>query len=455
MDATRLDLTHLETRFSELNPPMSKNEARVEANRCLYCFDAPCITACPTSIDVPTFIRKISTDNVLGAATTILEANLMGASCSRVCPVEELCEGACVLTNEHKPIEIGRLQRYAMDYVYEKGAVPFKPAGKNGKKVAIVGAGPAGLTCAGELAKLGYDATVFEKNDLPGGLSTYGIVVMREPIRVALQEVEFVKKLGVEVKTGVAIGQDITADDLLNDYDAVFIGAGMGKVPNLGIPGENLEGVTEALSFIAETKLAEKEGLEQLKNLPIGQEVAVIGAGNTAIDAATIAKRLGAERVTIVYRRSELEMPAYTFEYDFIKNEGVEFRFLNQPLEILGENGAVTGLKCVRMELGEPGEDGRRRPVPVKGSEWILPCDHVIKAIGQEKLTPLHEAFGLETQHGYISVDETLRTSNSGVFAGGDCIRLEGDAMTVTATEDGKIAARSIHQWISGAVPAD
>ena len=450
MDGTRLDLTDLEARFTELKPPMSKNEARTEANRCLYCFDAPCITACPTSIDVPTFIRKISTDNVLGAATTILEANLMGASCSRVCPVEELCEGACVLGGEHKPIEIGRLQRYAMDYVYERGTVPFKPLEKNGKKVAIIGAGPAGLTCAGELAKLGYDATVFEKNDLPGGLSTYGIVVMREPIRVALQEVEFVKKLGVEVRTGVAIGEDVAADDLLNDYDAVFIGAGMGKVPNLGIPGENLEGVTEALSFIAETKLAEKEGLDQLKDLPIGQQVAVIGAGNTAIDAATIAKRLGAERVTIVYRRSELEMPAYTFEYDFIKNEGVEFRFLNQPLEIQGENGAVTGLKCVRMELGEPGEDGRRRPVPVEDSEWVLPCDHVIKAIGQEKLTPLHEAFGLETQNGYIEVDETLRTSNPSVFAGGDCIRLEGDAMTVTATEDGKIAARSIHRWLSG-----
>ena len=455
MDGTRLDLTELEQRFTELKPPMSKNEARTEANRCLYCFDAPCITACPTSIDVPTFIRKISTDNVLGAATTILEANLMGASCSRVCPVEELCEGACVLGGEHKPIEIGRLQRYAMDYVYEKGTVPFKPLEKNGKKVAIVGAGPAGLTCAGELAKLGYDATVFEKNDLPGGLSTYGIVVMREPIRVALQEVEFVKKLGVEVRTGVAIGEDLTADDLLNDYDAVFIGAGMGKVPSLGIPGENLEGVTEALSFIAETKLAEKEGLDQLKDLPIGQQVAVIGAGNTAIDAATIAKRLGAERVTIVYRRSELEMPAYTFEYDFIKNEGVEFHFLNQPLEILGENGAVTGLKCVRMELGEPGEDGRRRPVPVAGNEWVLPCDHVIKAIGQEKLTPLHEAFGLETRSGYISVDETLRTSNPNVFAGGDCIRLEGDAMTVTATEDGKIAAKNIHAWLSQSVAAD
>lgn len=344
-----------------------------------------------------------------------------------------------------KPIEIGRLQRYAMDYLYEKDIQPFDIAKKNGKKVAIVGAGPAGLTCAGELAKLGYEATVYEKNDLPGGLSTYGIVVMREPIRVSLEEVEFVKKLGVEVKTNIEIGDEISADAILNGYDAVFIGVGMGKVPELGIPGEDLEGVTEALSFIAETKLAEKEGLEQLQTLPIGKHIAVIGAGNTAIDAATIAKRLGAERVTIVYRRNDLEMPAYTFEYDFIKNEGVEFRFLTQPVEILGESGKVVGLRCVRMELGEAGEDGRRRPAPVEGSEWVLACDQVIKAIGQEKLRGLHEAFGLETVQGYIKTDEGLRTSNPKVFAGGDCVRLEGEAMTVTAAEDGKIAARSIH----------
>jgi len=450
MDTTNLTLEELQTRFTELKPPMSKNEARTEANRCLYCFDAPCIKACPTSIDVPTFIRKISTDNVLGSAKTILEANLMGATCSRVCPVEELCEGACVLNAENeKPIEIGRLQRYATDYLYERDIQPFDLAEKNGKKVAVIGAGPAGLTCAGELAKLGYDATVFEKNDLPGGLSTYGIVVMREPIRVALEEVEFVEKLGVEVKTNSEVGADISTDALLNDYDAVFIGAGMGKVPNLCIPGEDLEGVTEALSFIAETKLAEKEGLEQLRNLPIGKHVAVIGAGNTGIDAATIAKRLGAERVTIVYRRTDLEMPAYTFEYDFIKNERVEFRFLTQPIEILGENGKVVGLKCIRMELGEAGADGRRRPEPTEGSEWVLKCDHVIKAIGQEKLRGLHEAFGLETEKGYIKTDEQLRTSNSKIFAGGDCIRLEGEAMTVTAAEDGKIAARSIHQWLA------
>ena len=449
METTQLTLTELESRFTELKPPMSMREARIEASRCLYCYDAPCITACPTSIDVPTFIRKISTDNVTGAAITILEANLMGATCSRVCPVEELCEGACVLGADHKPIEIGRLQRYAMDHLYARDIMPFTPAAPNGQRVAVVGAGPAGLTCAGELAKLGYDVTVFEKNDLPGGLSTYGIVVMREPIRVALEEVEFIKKLGVTIKTNHEVGKNISSDALLNDYDAVFIAAGMGNVPRLNIPGEDAEGVTEALSFIATTKLAEKDGIENLKNLPIGKHVVVIGAGNTGIDAATIAKRLGAKRVTIVYRRTDKEMTAYDFEYAFIKNEGVEFRFLTQPTEIITQNGRVTGLKCVNMQLSNPGEDGRQQVIPEANSEWILECDQVIKAIGQEKLTPLYDAFELECERGYVLVNESLQSSNPKVFAGGDCVRLMGEAMTVTAAEDGKQAAKGIHAFLS------
>ncbi len=450
MEHSKLSLEELQERFIELKPAMSQREATLEANRCLYCYDAPCIAACPTSIDVPTFIRKIATGNVTGAAVTILEANLMGASCSRVCPVEELCEGACVLGSDHQPIEIGRLQRYAMDHIYAKGAQPFTIPAKNGKKVAIVGAGPAGLSCAGELAKLGYEVTVFERNPLPGGLSTYGIVVMREPIRVSLEEVEFIKKMGVDVKTQIEVGKDIEADTLLQAFDAVFIGAGMGRVPDMHIPGETLSGVNEALTFIAETKLAEKDGLEQLKTLPIGKHVAVIGAGNTAIDAATIAKRLGAERVTIVYRRSDKEMPAYDFEYSFIKNEGVEFRFLTQPVEIIGQDGSVTGLRCIKMQLGQPGADGRRQPEAVPDSDWILGCDQVIKAIGQEKPFSLATAFGLETDKGYIKVNDSLQTSKPNVYAGGDCIRSKGEAMTVTATEDGKIAARHIHQRLSG-----
>ena len=454
MATTPLSLEILAERFTELKPPLSRREAKIEANRCLYCFDAPCIRACPTSIDIPTFIKKIATDNITGSAVTILEANLMGATCSRVCPVEELCEGACVLGSDHKPIEIGRLQRYAMDHLYSLDLAPFTPAPDNGRSVAIVGAGPAGLTCAGELAKLGYRTTIFEKNELPGGLSTYGIVVMREPIRISLQEVEFIRQLGVEIRTGVTVGSDIPAEELLRNYDAVFIGAGMGSVPQLGIPGENLEGSIEALSFIAATKLAEKDGLEGLADLPVGREVAIIGAGNTAIDAATIAKRLGAERVVIVYRRGETEMPAYDFEVDFIRSEGVEFRFLNQPVEVIGEGGRVTGLRCVRVALGEPGADGRRRPVPVEGSEWVLPCDQVIRAIGQEAPHALAQAFDLKQESGYLKVDSELRTSNPQVFAGGDCIRLVGEAMTVTATEDGKIAARSIHAQLSSAAAA-
>lgn len=441
---TATSVAQLQESFSETYPRYTKNEATVEANRCLYCFDAPCIQACPTEIDVPTFIRQIANDNLLGAATTILESNLIGHSCGRVCPVDELCVGACVLGAEHRPIAIGRLQRYATDHVFETGAEVFTPAPDTGKRVAVVGAGPAGLSAAGELAKRGIGATVFEKSELPGGLSTYGIVVLREPTAVALEEVEFIERLGAEVRTGVEVGVDISAQELIDGYDAVVIAAGTGPVPKLGVPGEELDGVEEALPFIAATKLADKDGLEKLLDIPVGNEVIVVGAGNTAVDAATIAKRLGAERVTMLYRRSRAEMTAYDFEVDFVRSEGVDIRLLTQPVEILGEDGRVTGVRCVRMRLGLPDESGRRRPEAVPGSDFVLPADQVIKAIGQEKLDALFRGFGVESYAGYVKVDEELRTSHPKVFAAGDCVRLTGEALTVTAAQDGKIVARAI-----------
>lgn len=472
MQPTTLSLEQLQDRFSETYPRYSDGEAVVEANRCLYCFDAPCIKACPTSIDVPTFIRQIATGNLLGSGTTILESNLMGHSCGRVCPVDELCVGACVLGKDHRPIAIGRLQRYATDHVYETGAMPFTPEPRRGKSVGVVGAGPAGLSCAGELAKRGFDVTVYERNPMPGGLSTYGIVVFREPVRVALEEVAFIERLGVEVRTGVEVGaeggvepgngadgqdaaprQRVTPRELRERHDIVVIAAGTGGVPALGIPGEDSRGVVPALPYIAATKLAEKDGIDGLRHIPVGNEVIVVGAGNTAIDAATIAKRLGAERVTMVYRRGAEEMPAYDFEVAFVRNEGVDIRLRTQPVAVLSRDGVVTGVRCVRMALGEPGADGRRRPEPIPGSEFELPCDQLIIAIGQEKLHPLLEAFGVETEQGYVKVDDELRTSDPRVFAVGDCVRLRGHALTVTAAEDGKIAARAIAEQLGAEAP--
>src|SRR5690606_17583679 len=338
-----------------------------------------------------TFIRKIASGNTLGAATTILESNLIGHTCGRVCPVDELCVGACVLGAEHRPIAIGRLQRYAADHLYRRGVMPFESAPALGKRVAVVGSGPAGLSAAGELAKRGVEVDVFERNDLPGGLSTYGIVVMREPVKVSLEEIEFVERLGVRIHTGVEVGRDVEAAKLVADYDAVVIAAGTGRVPELAVPGEELGGVIEALPFIAATKMAEQGGLIDLHKVEVGNEVVVVGAGNTAIDAATIAKRLGAERVTMIYRRSRAEMTAYDFEVKFVQSEGVAIRLTTQPIEIIGEGGRVSGVKCVRTELGEPDASGRRSPRPVPGSEFVIPCDQVIKAIGQEKLVTLFE----------------------------------------------------------------
>lgn len=424
--------------LAEHYPPLSAHEALVEANRCLFCYDAPCTQACPTHIDVPKFIKKISTDNLTGAARTIFDSNLLGATCARVCPVQELCEGACVLGAEHKPIPIGRLQRFAMDDAYRRGAIPVKIAAPTGRTVAVVGSGPAGLSCAGELARLGHSVTVFEKRALAGGLSTYGILSLREPVEASLAEVGMIRSLGVNVETGVELGVGLTLEELQLRFDAVFLGVGLGATTAMAIEGE--EYIVDGLRYIEQSKLTPG-------GPATGDNVVVIGAGNTAIDCATIARRLGARQVTMVYRRSEAEMTAYAHEYDFVRKEGVAFRFLTQPVGMVTEGGAVKGLRAVSMELGEPDGSGRRAPRPVPNSEFVIPADQVIKAVGQEK-PALARRLGLATERGYIRVDDDLETSIAGVFAGGDCIRAKNAASTVMAVQDGKIAAAAIHRGL-------
>jgi dihydropyrimidine dehydrogenase (NAD+) subunit PreT len=440
----------LKKNFEEVNPGLNDREALEEAYRCLYCYDAPCIKACPTGIDIPAFIKRIATGNLKGAAKTIMSANPVGASCARVCPTEELCEGACVLNHSTKPIMIGDLQRYATDWAIKNEQVLFQAGKKNGKKVAVVGGGPAGLSAARELALFGYEVTIFEAEAEAGGLNTYGIVSFRLPKAISYWEVQQVKSLDVNIQTNTKVGVDITKDELLNQFDAVVLAVGMGKVPSLHIEGEQLKGVYDAIELVKETKTKE------LTDEFIGKRVVVIGAGNTAIDAATCSVRLGAENVKILYRRTKEEMTAYDFEYEFAKQDGVEFRWLTQPKRIIGdENGRVVAIECIKMKLGEKGVDGRRRPVPIEGSEFILPVDAVIKAIGQIRHMPLIEHFGLAHNDGVVQVNpKTYETSVQNVYACGDVIfgKGQGEAMVVTAAQQGKEAAYALHQQLSESV---
>lgn len=446
----RISYDDLRKNFQEVHPGLTNQEAIEEANRCLYCYDAPCITACPTEIDIPTFIKKISTGNLKGSATTIMTANPVGASCARVCPTEELCEGACVLNHSTKPIMIGNLQRYATDWAIKNEQVLFKPGKKNGKRVAIVGGGPAGLSAARELGLLGYDVTIFEAEEKAGGLNTYGIVSFRLPQEISFWEVNQVESLDVEIRTNTRVGKDISVNDILEDYDIVILAIGMSEVPNLGIDGEDLKGVYDAIEFVKDTKTNE------ITNDFLGKNVVVIGAGNTAIDGATCSVRLGAENVKILYRRTLEEMTAYDFEYEFAKQDGVEFRWLTAPKRIIGdENGQVKAIECVKMELGEPGEDGRRRPVQVAGSEFTLKVDAVIKAIGQTRYLDLIDQFGLEHNGGVVKINsESFQTSNKKVFACGDVTfgKGQGEAMVVSAAQQGKDTAYAIHTLLFGAV---
>jgi dihydropyrimidine dehydrogenase (NAD+) subunit PreT len=442
-----LSLLNLEENFQEAHKGLSNRDALEEANRCLYCYDAPCIQACPTGIDIPSFIKKIASGNLKGSAKTIMSSNPVGASCSRVCPTEELCEGACVLNHSTKPIMIGDLQRYATDWARHNDAVLFEAGEPNGKKVGIVGGGPAGLSAARELARFGYEVTIYEAAEKAGGLNTYGIVSFRLPQSISYWEVDQVKRLNVDIRTNTKVGEDISAEEILDTHDFVILAAGMSNVPPLNIEGENLEGVHDAIEFVKSTKSG------GISKEYVGKKVVVIGAGNTAIDGATCSVRLGAENVKILYRRTLEEMTAYDFEYEFAKQDGVEFRWLTAPKRIIGnEDGKVIGIECFKMELGEPGEDGRRRPVAVEGSEFTLPVDAVIKAIGQTRHHSLIDQFQLEHKDGVVQVDrETLQTSNPKVLACGDVIfgKGIGEAMVVTAAEQGKQAAYHLHRRVT------
>ncbi|HXM37055.1 MAG TPA: NAD(P)-dependent oxidoreductase [Gemmatimonadales bacterium] len=400
----------LERNFADIAPPLTPDYALLEATKCLFCHDAPCTIACPTHIDVPAFIKKIATGNLRGSARVILEVNPFGHSCARACPVEVLCEGACVLNaRDEQPIKIALLQRHATDYVLAHKVQLFQPGKPTGKKVAIVGAGPAGLSCARDLRRFGHAVTVFEAKPQPGGLNTYGIAEYKLKNDVARAEVQDILDLGVELKTRVTVGRDVAFEKLLADYDAVFVGFGLGHTKSLGIPGEDLPGVMDALTFIERLKT------HPYRETKVGRRVIVIGAGNTAIDAVTQAKRLGAEAATIVYRRGEADMSCYHYEYELAKRDGCGFRFHAVPQRIIASGqGGVAGLEIKTSQGGE-----------------TIACEMVIIAIGQGE-----------------RAEVAVPRDNPKVFVGGDCAN--GGAEIVNAAAEGIAAAKQIHEMLSG-----
>lgn len=442
--AAKLTPIEYEQNFAEIHPALTPNAAVAEANRCLYCFDSPCMKACPTHIDISTFIKKIATGNVKGSAKTILSSNWVALTCAKACPVDVLCEGACVYNERgEEPIQIGRLQRFAMDRYFEQGMPPlFTPAPKSGKSVGVIGAGPAGLACSAELALMGYDVTIYEAREQPGGLDTWGIAPYKMKQQDSINEVKLVQSFGVKIKTGIQVGKNISLGELEKAHDAVFIGVGLPKPTRLNIPGEDLDGVADALDFIDDVTT------RKWKKVDVGKRVAVIGAGNTAIDAATEAKRLGAEQVLMIYRRSEKEMPAYEFEFELAKNDGIVFHFQTAPKRIMGKRH-VEGIECIRMKLGKPDKDGRRKPEPIPHSNFKIAVDMVIKSVGQNTDdTFLGKILGLRLQDGNVVVNaESYQTANPKFFAGGDCIN--GGKEVVNAAYDGKRAAHGIDKYLT------
>ena len=441
------------TNFDEVCLGYNADEAMEEASRCINCKNAKCMQGCPVSINIPAFVHEVKEGNFEKAYQIISESSALPAICGRVCPQESQCEGKCIRGIKGEAISIGKLERFVADWARENGIRPAAPAEKNGKKVAVIGSGPSGLTCAGDLAKLGYDVTIFEALHEAGGVLVYGIPEFRLPkLDVVAKEVENVKALGVKIETNVIIGRSITIDELMDEegFEAVFIGSGAGLPMFMGIPGETAKGVFSANEYLTRNDLM--KAFREDYDTPIvhGKKVAVVGGGNVAMDAARTALRLGAE-VHIVYTRSEAELPARAEEVHHAKEEGIIFDLLTNPTEILvDENDAVAGMKCIRMELGEPDASGRRRPVEIPGSEFVLDVDTVIMSLGTSP-NPLISSttIGLDANKRkcIIADEETGKTSKDGVYAGGDAVT--GAATVILAMGAGKAAAKGIHEFLS------
>lgn len=437
--------------FLEVATGYTKEVAVDEAQRCLQCKNRPCVGGCPVNIAIPDFIKQVAEGNFAAAYDIINESSSLPAVCGRVCPQETQCESKCVRGIKTEPVGIGRLERFVADWHNAQENVEVKKPKSNGHKVAVIGSGPAGLTCAGDLAKKGYEVTVFEALHLAGGVLVYGIPEFRLPKSIVQKEVDTLKALGVKVETNMIIGRVLSIDELMDDmgFEAVFIGSGAGLPRFMKIPGENLNGVFSANEYLTRTNLMKAYKEDSSTPIPKSKNVAIVGGGNVAMDAARCAKRLGAENVYIVYRRSEEELPARREEVEHAKEEGIIFKLLNNPVEILpDETGNVAGMKCIKMELGEPDESGRRRPVAIEGSEFVIDVDTVVIAIGTSP-NPLIKSTtkGLETQKwGGIIADENGLTSREGVYAGGDAVT--GAATVILAMGAGKTAATAIDEYI-------